>query len=86
MVPHFSSLPSIKCESCQLGKHIRVPLLKRLHQWTKFHFELVHTNVWDPSRTEFTLGFQYFVTFIDDFSRCTCLFLMKIRAELFYIF
>ena len=33
-----------------------------------------------------TLGFRYFVIFIDDFSRWTWLFLVKIRAELFSIF
>ena len=32
------------------------------------------------------LGFQYFVTFIDDYSRCTWLFLMKNRVELYSIF
>ena len=32
MVPHFSSLSSIECESCQLGKHIRVPFSKRLDE------------------------------------------------------
>ena len=30
MVPRFSSLSSIECESCQLGKHTHVPFLKRL--------------------------------------------------------
>ncbi|KAL6316959.1 hypothetical protein AAG906_024497 [Vitis piasezkii] len=30
---------------------------------------LVHTDVWGPCRTASTLGFQYFVTFIDDYSR-----------------
>ena len=52
----------------------------------KSPFELVNTDVWDPYRTESTLEFQYFVTFIDDYSRCTWLFLMKTRAELFSIF
>ena len=33
-----------------------------------------------------TLGFRYCVTFIDNYSRCTLLFLMKTRAELFSIF
>ena len=45
MVPCFSSLSSIKCESCQLGKHAHVPFLKRLDQWTKSPFELVHVDV-----------------------------------------
>ena len=86
MVPRFSSLSSIECESCQLEKHNRVPFPKRLDQRTKSPFELVHTDVWGPSQIESTLWFWYFVTFIDDYSCCTWLFLMKTRAELFSIF
>ena len=71
MVPRFSSLSSIECESCQLGKHTRVSFPKRINQRTKSPFELVHINIWGPSRVESTLGFRYFVTFIDDYSRCT---------------
>ena len=52
----------------------------------KSHFELVHTDVWGPCRTASTLGFQYFVTFIYDYSRCTWLFLKKNRAKLYSIF
>ena len=86
LVPHFSSLPSLECESCHLGKHTRVRFPKRLDSRTKSPFELVHTDVWGPSRSISTLGFRYFVTFIDDYSRCTWLFLMKTRVELFSIF
>ena len=35
MVPHFSSLSSIKCESCQLGKHTRVPFPKQFYLFGK---------------------------------------------------
>ncbi|RVW67772.1 Retrovirus-related Pol polyprotein from transposon TNT 1-94 [Vitis vinifera] len=86
MVPSFSSLSSLTCESYQLGKHTRVSFPKLLNNRAKSPFELVHTDVWGPCRTASTLGFQYFVTFIDDYSRCTWLFLMKNRAELFFIF
>ena len=86
LVPHFSSLSSLECESCQLGKYTHVSFLKRLDPRTKSHFELVHTDVWGPSRSASTLGFRYFVTFINDYSRCTWLFLMKTRVELFSIF
>ena len=82
----FSSLSSLECESCQLGKHTRVSFPKRLESRTKSLFELVHTDVWGLSRTASTLGFWYFVTFIDDFSCCTGLFLMKSRTELFSMF
>ena len=86
IVPHFSSLSSIECELCQLGKHTCVPFPKHLDQRTKSPFEVVHTDVWGPSQTKSTLGFQYFVTFIDDYSRCTWIFLMRTLAELFSIF
>ena len=56
MVPRFSSLFSIECESCQLGKHTRVPFPRRLDQQTKSPFDLVYTDVWGPSRTDFTWG------------------------------
>ncbi|RVW92497.1 Retrovirus-related Pol polyprotein from transposon RE1 [Vitis vinifera] len=71
MVPRFSTLSSLPCESCQLGKHTRVSFPKRLNNRAKSPFELVHIDVWGPCRTASTLGFQYFVTFIDDYSRLT---------------
>ena len=86
LVSHFSSLSSLGCESCQLGKHTYVLFQKRLDPRTKSPFELIHIGVWGPSRSISTLEFRYFVTFIDDYSRCTWLFLMKTRAELFSIF
>ena len=81
MVPRFSTLSSLSCESCQLGKHTHVSFPKRLNNRAKSPFELVHTDVWGPCRTASTLGFQYFVTFTDDYFRCTWLFLMKIELS-----
>ena len=86
IVSHFFSLSSLECKYCQLGKHTHVLFPKRLEFQTKSPFELVHTNVWGPSRAASTLRFRYFVTFIDDFSRCTRLFLMKSQTEPFSVF
>ena len=86
MVTRFSTLSSPACESCQLRKDTRVSFPKSLNNRAKSPFELVHTDVWGLCRTASTLRFQYFVTFIDDYSRCTWLFLMKNRAELYSIF
>ncbi|RVW74545.1 Retrovirus-related Pol polyprotein from transposon TNT 1-94 [Vitis vinifera] len=44
MVPRFSTLSSLACESCQLGKHTRVSFPKRLNNRAKSPFELVHTD------------------------------------------
>ncbi|RVW17594.1 hypothetical protein CK203_096691 [Vitis vinifera] len=45
MVPRFSTLSSLLCESCQLGKHTRVSFPKRLNNRAKSPFELVHTDI-----------------------------------------
>ena len=45
MVPRFSSLSLIQCESCQFEKHTRVPFPRCPDQQTKSHFKLVHTDV-----------------------------------------
>ena len=82
----FSTLSSLACESYQLGKHTRVSFPQRLNNRATSPFELVHTDVLGPCRTASTLGFQYFVTFIDDYSQGTWLFLMKNLAELYSIF
>ena len=85
MVPSIT-MSSLECASCQLGKHTRSHFPKRANSRAESLFSLVHTDIWGPSRVISTLGFQYFVTFIDDYSRCTWVFLMKNRSEVFSIF
>jgi len=49
-------------------------------------FALAHFDIWGSSHVCSTLSFYYFVTFIDDFSRCTWVFLMKNCFDVFSIF
>ncbi|KAK6796289.1 hypothetical protein RDI58_003990 [Solanum bulbocastanum] len=86
MVPSLSSLSTLDCESCQLGKHTRATFSRSTEGRSESIFSLVHSDIWGPSRVSSTLGFRYFVSFIDDYSRCTWVFLMKDRSELFAIF
>ena len=46
-------------------------------------FELVHSDVWHPCPVMSPTRFKYFATFVDDFSRIACLYLMKSHSELF---
>ena len=46
-------------------------------------FELVHYDVWGPSPVLSPTGFKYFITFVDDFSYVTWLYLIKSRYEFF---
>ena len=83
LYPQFKNISSLDCESCQFAKHHRLPLGPRVNKRASSPFELVHSDVWGPCPIVSKTGFRYFVTFVDDFSRVTWLYLMKNRSELF---
>ncbi|RVW52982.1 putative mitochondrial protein [Vitis vinifera] len=58
MVPSFSSLSSLACESYQLGKHTRVLFPKRFNNRTKSPFELVHTDTKDLGKLKYFLEIE----------------------------
>ncbi|RVW29963.1 Copia protein [Vitis vinifera] len=49
-------------------------------------FSLVHSDVWGPSRIKNISGTRWFVTFVDDHTRVTWVFLMKEKSEVGHIF
>ena len=55
----------------------------RVNKRASTPFELVHSDVWGPCPFVSPTGFRYFVTFIDDYSQTTWLYLVKNRFELF---
>jgi hypothetical protein len=67
----------LQCEASQLGKHHRSSIPSRPGIRQSSPFNVVHSNIWGPARIKSISGFQYFVIFVDDFSRMTWLFLMK---------
>ena len=85
LYPQYSSLSSLNCESCQYAKLHRVHLSPRVNKRASAPFELVHYDVWGPCLIMSPTGFKYFITFVDDFTRVTWLYLMKSRYELFFI-
>ena len=60
-------------------------LSPRVNKRASAPFELVHYDVWGPCLVMSPTVFKYFVTFVDDFSRVTWLYLMKIRYEIFFL-
>ena len=58
-------------------------LSPRVNNRASAHFELVHSDVWGPCPVVSPTGFRYFVTFFDDYSRTTWLYLIKNRLEVF---
>lgn len=71
------------CEGCIEGKMQRKPFKPLIHQQSKKKLELVHSDVCGPLQVESIGGSRYFVTFIDDYSRCVSVYFIKHKAEVF---
>ena len=78
-------MPKLSCESCQFGKYHKT-FSSMVVNYYSSPFGVVHTDIWGPTRVKSVFDFSYFVTFIDDYSRMTWLFLMKDRSEILLFF
>jgi hypothetical protein len=71
------------CEACIEGKHQRTSFLKDEAIRASKLLELVHSDMCGPMKTTSRGGARYFVTFIDDFLRKTCVYFLKAKGEVF---
>ena len=88
LLPHLDVPHCIKSCICQVCPLVRQPKLS-------FHiseiksvkpFQLLHLDVWGPYHTVTHNGCSFFLTVVDDFTRCTWIHLMKYKSELVPIF
>lgn len=81
LFPKFQSFSNnVHCESCQLAKHCRsVYLLSNNRSLSCF--SIVHYDVWGPFPVTSLRGFRYFVTFVDDYSHVTWVYLWTSRKD-----
>jgi len=70
------------CEACLLGKMTKTPFTGFPERAVDL-LELIHTDVCGPTSTTARGGFQYFITFTDDFSRYGYVYLMRHKSETF---
>ncbi|MCR2847896.1 DDE-type integrase/transposase/recombinase [Weizmannia coagulans] len=73
------------CESCLLGKMTKEPFTGHSERASEL-LGLVHTDVCGPINSIARGGYQYFITFTDDFSRYGYVYLMKHKSESFEMF
>jgi len=71
------------CEACIEAKHQRTFFPKDKTTRASKFLELVHNDVCGPMKTTSRGGARYFVTFIDDFSRKTHIYLLGTKGEVF---
>lgn len=69
------------CEPCVMGKHTRLPYNKKHIKRSKRILELIHTDVCGALSTTAIDGSNYFVSFVDDYSRASMIYCIKHKDE-----
>lgn len=70
----------MKCSNCIQSKMANVPFANNRTKTTEI-LELIHTDLNGPHNTIGYGGEKYFLTFIDDYSKCTRIFCIKSKSE-----
>jgi GAG-pre-integrase domain len=73
------------CDSCRFSKQHKLPFSRHLSKSDEL-FGLIHSDIWGNAPVDSRDDFKYFVTFIDDKSRTTWLYLLKSKKEVCAIF
>jgi GAG-pre-integrase domain/Integrase core domain len=74
------SRSELVCDACEFAKHIRTTYPSFCSRSLNY-FDIIHSDVWGPSRVASSSGFHWSVTFIDCCSMVTWLFLMRSKSE-----
>ena len=64
------------CEICLKGKMQRIPFPKQSERKTNAVMDIVHTDICGPMRNATLGGKRYLLTFIDDYSRYTVIYML----------
>jgi hypothetical protein len=81
-IPELKSTHKGVCKGCALGKNIKKPFPSSNNR-SKETLDLIHSDVCDPMPIKSLGGDLYYLTFIDDYSRKTWLYLLKSKDEVF---
>jgi hypothetical protein len=83
-IPFSESVQESVCDAYQKAKSHQLPYPKSSSVST-FPLELVFSDVWGPAPA--SVGrYKYYVSFIDDYSKCTWIYLLKNKSDVFQKF
>ena len=80
-IGHVSSNSKPFCEGCVMGKQHRCPYPKGISYRANEPFELIYSDVCGPMSESSIGGSRYYVTFIDDFTRYTCVYFLTNKSD-----
>jgi hypothetical protein len=75
--------PSTHCDACVEGKMTRVDVPKSSSSITTRPLELIHSDLKGPWSVKTAEGYQYWISFIDDYSRYCSGYLLKRKSDAF---
>jgi hypothetical protein len=79
---HEASSPTI-CDACQCAKSHQLPFPKS-SSVSKVPLELVFSDMWGGGASPSSVGKnKYYVSFIDDYSKFTWIYLLKNKSKVF---
>jgi hypothetical protein len=78
-----SSKDKVICDVCIKSKITRKPLPKESRERTKAVGKYIYTDVWGPSRYTIINQKYYYISFMDNYSRGSVIYLMKNKSEAF---
>ncbi|CAA0823296.1 Probable methyltransferase PMT13, partial [Striga hermonthica] len=68
------------CSDCAIAKTHRLPFTQSSHV-SHHPLQLIHTDLWGPAPIKSTSGSQYYVAFIDDYSKYTLIYFLKQKSD-----
>lgn len=82
ILPNFSTSRRDVCKGCALEKYAKTIFLGSDSRF-KGIFNMVHSNICGLVSTTSSMGYNYYITFIDDLSRKTWIYFMKTKDNVF---
>ena len=79
LIPNLTNSEHPKCEICVEAKHFKKPF-KTVERSSEL-LELIHSDLGDFKNTMSRGGKRYYITFIDDYSRYTRVYLLSSKDE-----
>lgn len=80
------SIPAEMCEDCVEAKQHRNSFKQHVESRSNCKLQIIYSDVCGPMQCESLGGNRYFVSFIDDYTRKTWIYLIKSKSEVIEVF
>ena len=85
-IPDLQNVKIDFCEPCVLGKQKKVTFVKTGQPPKAGKLELIHSDVYGPTKVSSIGGSRFYVTFIDDSTRKVWVYFLKNKSDVFSTF